>query len=504
MSSSSSSTDSKSKTDLKGNGKATENQVETQVTQVVPLESGDDYEVDLEPHEHPQHKPLFIKWLIVAIIGISALCVTCASSAASFTETGVSRDFHVPKEVTILSITLFVIGMGFGASVFCDLSLRVRCQKYTVEASSTGPPSSSSQRLPSELLLLLTLATVHLVFRFLTGFSGSSFLSVAGGSVSDLFDNRSVGTPMAVYVLTPFVGPVVGPLFAGFVNQNTNWRWTYWVLIIWSFIQTVALFLLVPETYVPVLLKWKLKRDQNYYAPLDKRTQSMTQAILISCYRPFQLMFFERMALLLNTWSALIFGILYLTFQAFPIIFGKGHGFNVQEVGLSFIGIGIGMLAGVMTQPFFNRYLLRQAERAGGVLPPPEARLFAAEIGGICAPVALYWLAFTTYPSVHWIVPIIASVLFGFGIFLAFTSVLTYLVVAYRPIAASSMAANSAMRYSFAASFPLFAGQMYERLGTVGATALLAGLMTLAAPLPFIFRRIGADVRAKSRFANFK
>ncbi|KIK50421.1 hypothetical protein GYMLUDRAFT_51235 [Collybiopsis luxurians FD-317 M1] len=65
------------------------------------------------------------------------------------------------------------------------------------------------------------------------------------------------------------------------------------------------------------------------------------------------------------------------------------------------------------------------------------------------------------------------------------------------------MASNSAMRYSFGPCFPLFAGQMYTQLGTVGATALLAGLMTAAAPLTFIFKQIGPRIQAKSRFANF-
>ena len=37
---------------------------------------------------------------------------------------------------------------------------------------------------------------------------------------------------------------------------------------------------------------------------------------------------------------------------------------------------------------------------------------------------------------------------------------------------------------AFAAAFPLFAGQMYKKLGTDGATALLAGVMTVLAPLP--------------------
>lgn len=96
----------------------------------------------------------------------------------------------------------------------------------------------------------------------------------------------------------------------------------------------------------------------------------------------------------------------------------------------------------------------------------------------------LFWLAFTTYPSIHWILPILGSLLFGAGTYLIFTSVFTYLVVAYRPVAASALASNSVMRLSFGAVFPLFANAMYARLGTVGATALLAGLTSLMAPCP--------------------
>lgn len=98
----------------------------------------------------------------------------------------------------------------------------------------------------------------------------------------------------------------------------------------------------------------------------------------------------------------------------------------------------------------------------------------------------LFWLAFTTYSTVHWIVPIIASIPFGSGIYFSFASTFMYLVTAYRPIAASAMASNSALRCGFAAAFPLFAVAMYDRLGTVGATALLAGLTTIMAPLPCV------------------
>lgn len=118
--------------------------------------------------------------------------------------------------------------------------------------------------------------------------------------------------------------------------------------------------------------------------------------------------------------------------------------------------------------------------------PPPELRLVLGKFGAVIMPVSLYWLAFTTYPHVHWIVPILASVPFGTGIFFCFASIFTFTVTSYRPIAASAMAANTFVRTASAAAFPLFADQMYHRLGTAGATALLAGLTTLAAPIPYV------------------
>ncbi|KAF8206595.1 hypothetical protein K438DRAFT_445441 [Mycena galopus ATCC 62051] len=95
----------------------------------------------------------------------------------------------------------------------------------------------------------------------------------------------------------------------------------------------------------------------------------------------------------------------------------------------------------------------------------------------------------------------LASVPFGIGILFAFTATFRYLVTAYRPIAASAMASNSFLRSAFAAVFPLFAKAMYDKLGTVGAIALLAGLATLMAPLPFIFYWIGPQLRANSGLA---
>lgn len=62
-----------------------------------------------------------------------------------------------------------------------------------------------------------------LVARFLDGLAGSAFLSVAGGTIGDLFDKEELQAPMMFYTASPFVGPELGPLLGSFINQFTNW-----------------------------------------------------------------------------------------------------------------------------------------------------------------------------------------------------------------------------------------------------------------------------------------
>jgi hypothetical protein len=45
-----------------------------------------------------------------------------------------------------------------------------------------------------------------MIARFLDGFAGSAFLSVAGGTVGDLFTGNELSMPMMVYSVAPFVG----------------------------------------------------------------------------------------------------------------------------------------------------------------------------------------------------------------------------------------------------------------------------------------------------------
>lgn len=440
------------------------------------------------------------KIMLLVVVSSCAFCVTNTSSIISNAYQGIQDEFGISREVAILGLSLFVVGLGIGPMLLGPLSeFYGRRPVYLVSYTAftlLGLPVSFANNL-----------AVFLIFRFLTGFCGSAFLSVAGGTVSDVFAASDIFVPMAIYTNGPFLGPVFGPLLSGFINQNTNWRWTFFTINIWSAVMLAILVFFGPESYAPVLLSKKAKGlrketgSDALYAQHEGvvAQKSLASTILTSSTRPFQLLVREAMLLLLCLWSALLLGILYLFFVAFPIVFAQ-HGFNLQQIGLSFLGIGIGMISAVCTMPFWARHYTRLVETKGNGVAEPEFRLPVAMVGAICLPIGMFWFAFTTYRSIHWILPVLATLVFGFGISYIYTAVFTYTTHAYRPVAASAMAANSFCRSSWAAAFPLFARQMYTAMTPAGASAFLAGLNVLMIPVPFLFYRYGKRTRSKSQF----
>lgn len=51
-----------------------------------------------------------------------------------------------------------------------------------------------------------------MIGRFFTDLAGSAFLSLAEGTVGDLFSRHEQAAPIMVYTASPFIGPELGPL----------------------------------------------------------------------------------------------------------------------------------------------------------------------------------------------------------------------------------------------------------------------------------------------------
>jgi hypothetical protein len=198
---------------------------------------------------------------------------------------------------------------------------------------------------------------------------------------------------------------------------------------------------------------------------------------------------------------AIIYGTLYMLFGAFPIVYQQVRGWSEGIGGCAFLGVLVGMLLAVAYMIPENTRYNKKAKMSEGGRAPPEARLPPSMIGSIAIPIGMFWFAWTNYPSIHWIVSIMAGAPFGFGMVLVFLSIMNYLVDAYTIYAASVLAANSVLRSIFGAAFPLFTTQMYKNLGIHWASSIPAFLALACVPFPFLFYHFGSRIRKKCKYA---
>ena len=175
---------------------------------------------------HPYNLPHLRKWLITIIVANGAACVAGTSSIYSSADADIQAQFGLNHEVSVLGLSLFLLGLGLGPLLLSPLS-EFYGRRIVFIVSFT---LFVALQIPTPLAMN---AVMLLLPRFFTGLAGSAFLTVAGGTVSDMFSTEHLATPMSFYTASPFLGTIVGPLAGGFLCENAGWQWAFWVMLIW-------------------------------------------------------------------------------------------------------------------------------------------------------------------------------------------------------------------------------------------------------------------------------
>ena len=488
------------------------------------------------PHDkdNPMNWSLVKKVFVTFQICLLTFSIYIGSAIYSAGIQSVVKDFGVSQVAATLGLTLFVAGYGTGPMIWAPMS--------EIPQIGRNPVYVTTLAFFVILQVPTALATnfgMLMAFRFITGFVGSPVLATGGASIGDMFRPQKRAYGVGLWGIAAVCGPTMGPLIGGFAAEAKGWRWTIWELLWLSGFCLVFLFFFFPETSSSNILYRRSQRlkgmtgMQNLKCEPEILAEDMTpkDIALRTLVRPITLNFYEPMVFLLNLYIALVYGLLYIWFESFPIVFIQLYHFTLGLEGLAFLGILIGTI--VVIPPFFW-YLYRYTEplfNDAGELKP-EIRLKPAFVGCFFIPICLFWFGWSARPNIHWIMPIIGSSYFSIGTFILFNSVLNYLGDAYPEYAASVLAGNDLMRSSFGAGcvssspilslphkfpnkappsmlirqssyrFPLFANAMYKNLGTAWASSTLAFLSIAFIPIPFGLYYFGERLRRKSRFAR--
>ena len=337
---------------------------------------------------------------------------------------GVMADLDTSQIVATLGTSLSIIGYATGPMLWSPLS----------EAPKIGRNPVYITTLAVFVLLQLPIALAPnvetvLIFRFLSSFFGSPAMALGGATVNDMYLPLKRSYGLALWELSTWIGPALGPLIGGFAVQTGGWRWTIWELVWINVPMLLFISCFLPETSASNILYRRAKRMRRQSARNDRlrseaelRPPNVTGGGFLyeTLARPWVLCFQEPICLLLNAYTALITILLFAWLEIFPVVFTDIYAFDHPHVALAFLGLLSGaVIATLIFAIWFRVTGSKNFDRDDRL---PEKRFIPLMAGCCFIPISLFVFGWAATPRVHPIVPIFASGLFSIGGFSLFVS----------------------------------------------------------------------------------
>lgn len=466
--------------------------------------------------ENPYNWPLLQKVIFAGEIAFLTLSVYMGSAIYTPGIDYLMEDLGITKVKATLPLTMFVIGYGLGPMVLSPMSENAifgRTSIYIITLffffilqipQSFGVGTHSIASLS--------------VLRFLSGIFASPALATGVASFGDVVTLPYMPVGIASWSISAVCGPSMGPLIgAVLVNgSHGDWVWPFRFMMIISGACFLVLGFLLPESYGKTLLRRKAQRlraltgNENIMSEGEIENKNMTvrELAIDTLWRPFEIALTEPVVLLIDLYISLVYSIMYLWFEAFPIVFVETYGFTLVELGVSYVSVMIGVLVGavfyisviyqVFTKKFFN---------GKGDAITPEVFLPVAIVGSLLMPIGIFIFGWSANPQHHWMGPIMGAAVFCTGAFLVFQTLFNYMAMSFPRYMASVFAGNDLFRSVIAGCFPLFGSALFNNLAIkkfpVAWGSSVLGFISLGmVAIPVTFALLGPKIRARSKYSG--
>ncbi|OWB54223.1 hypothetical protein B5S28_g68 [[Candida] boidinii] len=445
------------------------------------------------------------KLYYTAIYGL----ITFAAQLNSTTTTAefpneMKYSYGIGREVSLLSTTLYILGIAFGPMVFAPLS-EVYGRKIGV-------------MVPFFISALFTFATAIsynvpaiMICRFISGFFSGAPIVSSGGVLSDIWLPTERGKALAFYAVFVSSGATFGPVISSLIvesetNIGNRWRIPlYFSGLLDLFLLGISL-LTIDETYEPVIASKIAKKIRIYtqnwsiHSKLETKQLSKDEIISVHLVRPFA-MLATPIIFIIALFASYSFGIFYIFVTTCSEAFYITRGWENTIATLPNVALFLGVVIGCGTNMLGANGYGEKVKLNGGKALPEERFQMMMRLGWLM-PAGIFVFAWTQYSHIHWIVPCIGILMLGCGFVTVFQGCLNYLVDGFTGYSASAIAANTFLRSLFAAAFPLFAKQLMVNLGVHWGSSLIGFVALGMIPIPFVFYRYGKQIRSQNPFGQ--
>jgi MFS family permease len=311
--------------------------------------------------------------------------------------------------------------------------------------------------------------------------------------MADMYGKKDRGKSLAIVTLLPYLGPALGPLLGGLVTQFVHWKWIFWIMSIVDAVILIIGFLIIRETYTPVLLRRKAAKEGT---PVPPQPSHMKTSLL----RPLHIFIHRPIIWLISLVGTLAFGVYCLVLSSYASLWMDKYHQTELISSLHYISIALGStIAGQIGSRVLDRIYrtMTRGNSNGGI---PEYRIPYLFIGMLLMPIGLLLYGWAAEHRLPWIVVDIGTVIFTLGSFVASQAIMAYQLDEFAEFSASANAATRVVSYVLAFVLPIFAPVLYEREGFGWGNSILAlAVFAVGLPACWVLYFWGTRVRALGR-----
>src|SRR6201995_3573911 len=168
----------------------------------------------------PKHNP----WAIALVVTLATFMEVLDTSIANVALPHIAGGLSASQDESTWVLTSYLVSNAVILPIAAWLSVLVGRKRFYMTCVTLFTISSFLCGLAPTLGVLI-------LFRVLQGLGGGGLATSEQAILADTFSIEKRGMAFAVYGMAVVLAPAIGPTLGGFITDNYNWRWVFFINI---------------------------------------------------------------------------------------------------------------------------------------------------------------------------------------------------------------------------------------------------------------------------------
>ncbi|TGO21938.1 hypothetical protein BPAE_0192g00060 [Botrytis paeoniae] len=421
------------------------------------------------------------KLVIVALLSFCSFLAPISSTTVLAAVPEVANTYHSTGTIINLSNALYMLFMGLSPLVWGPLSQVYGRRWISLITSSLFTACSIGTALAPNL-------PAFFIFRILTAFQGTSFLTIGAACIGDIYRPTERGTAMGWFLSGTLIGPALGPFIGGIIVTFQSWRVIFWLQTALAACAVIGAYFLLPETI------HRMKKDELVGMSWKRKAGVLWG--MLNPWRVIKLYKYPNLIMVALASSSLVWNMYSLLTPIRYVLNPRFHLTTPIQSGLFYLAPGFGYILGTFFGGRYSDHITNKYIRIRGTRVPEDRLRSALPFMGIVIPACMLLYGWSVEKDFGGIpLPVIMMFLQGVAQLFCFPSLNTYCLDVMQRSGAEVIAGNYMIRYLFAATGSATVLPAVEKIGVGWFSTISAGFLVVSSAATWAAVRWGKGWR---------